>query len=61
MSAFDRMEAKADSMLERANTMTELNEQPVDEAAALVAQYADAGSDASVEDELAKLKSEMGL
>lgn len=61
MSAFDRMEAKADSMLDRANAMTELNEQPVDEAAALEAKYADAGSDASVEDELAKLKSEMGL
>lgn len=61
ISAFDRMEAKADSMLDRSNAMNELNQQPVDEAAALEAKYADAGGDAAVDDELSKLKAEMGL
>lgn len=61
MSAFDRMEAKADAMLDRANAMDELNRQPVDEAAAIEAKYASAGSDAAVEDELARLKKDMGL
>lgn len=60
VSAFDRMEAKADQMLDRANAMHELSQQPVDEAAALEAKYA-AGTDAAVDDELAKLKKEMGL
>lgn len=61
MSAFDRMEAKADAMLDRANAMDELNRQPVDEAAALEAKYANAGTDAAVEGELTRLKQEMGL
>ncbi|WP_302390397.1 PspA/IM30 family protein [Eggerthella sinensis] len=61
MSAFDRMEAKADAMLDRANAMDELNRQPVDEAAALEAKYANAGTDVAVEDELTRLKQEMGL
>lgn len=61
MSAFDRMERKADQMLDQANAMAELNTAPVDEAAALEAKYASAAGDAAVEDELAKLKAEMGL
>lgn len=61
MSAFGRMEAKADAMLDRANAMDELNRQPVDEAAALEAKYANAGTDVAVEDELTRLKQEMGL
>ena len=61
VTAFDRMEAKADQMLDRANAMNELNQQPVDDAAALEAKYAAAGTDAAVDDELAKLKKEMGL
>lgn len=61
MSAFDRMKAKADAMLDRANAMDELNRQPVDEAAALEAKYANAGTDVAVEDELTRLKQEMGL
>ena len=61
VSAFDRKEAKADQMLDRANAMHELSQQPVDEAAALEAKYAAAGTDAAVDDELAKLKKEMGL
>lgn len=61
MSAFDRMERKADAMLDQANAMAELNTAPVDEAAALEAKYASAAGDAAVEDELAKLKAELGL
>ena len=59
--AFNRMEAKADEMLDRANAMSELNQQPVDTVAALEEKYANAGSDAAVDEELAKLKEEMGL
>lgn len=61
MNAFDRMEAKADNMLDRANALNELNQQPVDEVKALEEKYANAGSDAAVEDELSRLKAEMGL
>ena len=61
MSAFDRMEAKADEMLDRSNAMTELNAEPVDSAAELEKKYADAGSTAAVDEELARLKQEMGL
>lgn len=61
MSAFDRMEAKADSMLDKANAMSELNQKPVDEAASLEEKYTNAGSSTSVDDELAKMKAELGL
>ena len=61
MSAFERMERKADQMLDQANAMAELNTAPVDEAAALEAKYASAAGDAAVDDELAKLKAELGL
>lgn len=61
IEAFNRMEAKADRMLDTADAMAELNEEPVDEVAALEAKYADATSDAAVDDELARLKAEMGL
>lgn len=61
MSAFDRMEAKADAMLDRANAEAELNEAPADPVAELEKKYAAAGSNASVDAELAKLKEEMGL
>ena len=61
MSAFERMEQKADQMLDKANAMAELNTAPVDEAAALEAKYAADAGNAAVEDELAKLKAEMGM
>lgn len=61
MSAFERMEKKADQMLDQANAMAELNTEPVDEAAALEAKYASAAGDAAVDDELAKLKEELGI
>ena len=59
--AFNRMEAKADQMLDQANAMNELNQQPVDTVAALEEKYAQAGNAAAVDEELAKLKTEMGL
>ena len=61
MSAFERMERKADAMLDQANAMAELNSAPVDEAAELEKKYASAAGDAAVDAELAKLKAEMGL
>lgn len=59
MRAFERMEEKADRMLDQANAVAELNEEPTDAATALEAKYA--GSSASVDDALEKLKQEMGL
>ncbi len=59
MKAFERMEEKADRMLDQVNSMTELNSESVDEAVSLEAKYAN--SEQSVDEELAKLKKEMGL
>ena len=61
IEAFNRMEAKVDRELDTADAMAELNEKPVDDAAALEAKYADADDDAAVDDALAKLKADMGL
>ena len=61
MAAFERMEAKADQMLDQANAMTELNEKKNDNAESLADKYEKAGSTAEVDDALAKLKEEMGL
>ncbi len=61
MSAFARMEAKADQMLDQANAETELTKSPKDKAAELEAKYEAAGNTAGVDDELARLKKEMGL
>lgn len=59
-SAFERMEDKANRMLDEANAMAELNMEPIDEAKALEAKYASMGN-ASVDEELKKLKEELGL
>ena len=61
MGAFERMEAKADKMLDSANAMVELNKQPVDQVAVLEEKYAESSSSLAVEDELSKLKEELGL
>lgn len=55
-AAFDRMEDKANRMLNEANARAELN---TDSAADLADKYA-AGGSQSVDDELAKLKAELG-
>lgn len=59
LEAFDRMEQKANEMLDRSNAMNELNSQPVDDAKALEEKYK--ATTASVDDELAALKASMGL
>nr|WP_315022523.1 PspA/IM30 family protein [uncultured Aminipila sp.] len=59
MGAFDRMEEKADRMLDEANAMADLNTEPVDEAKTLEEKYSTGESD--VDAELAKLKSELGM
>lgn len=61
MAAFDRMEKKADQMLDRANAMAELNTAPVNEVEELEKKYAAADGNSAVDDELARLKAEMGL
>ncbi len=61
ISAFDRMEAKADAMLDQANAMQELNTAPKNETDELEKKYAAMGVDADVEDDLARLKREMGM
>ncbi|MBQ2237892.1 MAG: PspA/IM30 family protein [Lachnospiraceae bacterium] len=61
MNAFDRMEEKANKMLDAANAMAELNAQPRDEVDDLAAKYDTVGTDSTVDDELAALKAQMGL
>ena len=61
MDAFSRMEAKADAMLDKANAMADLNEPPKDEAASLEEKYQASAASSAVDEELAKLKKEMGL
>ncbi|MDO5154768.1 MAG: PspA/IM30 family protein [Eubacteriales bacterium] len=62
MAAFNRMEAKADAMLDRANAETILNQGSTDpdDISKLSAKY-DAVASPSVEDELAALKSSLGM
>lgn len=60
MSAFQRMEEKADRMLDRETAIAELNATPKDEAAALEEKYSGTGP-AAVDDELARMKAELGL
>lgn len=61
MSAFDRMEQKADKMLDEANAMSELTslsgEESVDD---LMSKYDSGSSDSGVDDELAALKAKLG-
>ncbi|NHM14670.1 PspA/IM30 family protein [Xiamenia xianingshaonis] len=61
MGAFERMEEKADRMLDEANAISQLSSRAADPLAQLEDKYASANQDAGVEDELAKLKREMGL
>lgn len=59
LGAFERMEAKADRMLDEATAMSQLNDAPEDAAATLEQKYRDDQASASVEDELAALKAKM--
>lgn len=60
MGAFSRMEEKAQRALDEANAAKELNEEPIDAAAEAEARYSGVSSSV-VDDELAKLKAEMGV
>jgi len=60
MNAFGRMEDKANKMLDEANAMADLNMKPIDMAKALEEKYATKGT-ASVDEELSKMKTELGL
>lgn len=60
IAAFERMEGKADKMLRETEAKMELNESMQDSGAdALTKKYA--GSNSSVDDELEKMKKELGL
>jgi len=61
LGAFERMEQKADGMLDRANAMSELNQEPIDEAKALEEKYRSANTNASVDAELEEMKKNLGL
>jgi phage shock protein A len=62
LEAFDRMEAKANKMLDEANAMAELNQSASDaNIDNLAAKYEAAPSNAAVDDELAALKAKLGL
>ena len=62
LSAFDRMEAKADKMLDEANAMAELNStSSAEDAIGDLKEKYDSVDSADVEDELASLKAQMGL
>ncbi len=61
MSAFGRMEAKVDKMLDEANAMSELNvSSSTDEAQKLAEKYEDKKNSVEVDDELAALKASLG-
>lgn len=60
IDVFNRMEAKVDKQLDTAKSLAELNEKP-DDVETLEAKYAGIADSAAVDEELAKLKAEMGL
>lgn len=62
VSAFERMEEKADRMLDEANAMAQLNMPKDDDAEVLMSKYDEQPSaDNAVEDELAAMKAKLGL
>ena len=61
MGAFDRMEAKADQMLDQANAMAELNSSQESESIEDLKSKYDTGVASEVDDELAALKAQLGM
>ena len=57
ISAFERMEEKANQALDKANAMAELNKTPSSDLKDLEAKYA---ASSTVDDELAALKASLG-
>ena len=60
IAGFERMEEKAQRMLDEIMAAAELSEKPADSAEELAEKY-EKGNSASVDDELNRLKAEMGL
>lgn len=60
MSAFERMEEKANKMFDEANAMSELNKSAGQSSIDSLANKYDTPSDASIDDELAALKAKLG-
>ena len=58
LSAFDRMEQKAEHMLDKANAMAELNSSPKDDIKDLTSKYS--SNSADVDADLAALKASLG-
>ncbi|GAB2486396.1 PspA/IM30 family protein [Alkalibacterium psychrotolerans] len=61
MGSFERMEEKASRRLDEADAMAELNKEQKDDAQKLEEKYAEQTGSAAVEDELERMKKEMGL
>lgn len=61
MSAFDRMEAKADNILDKANAMAELNASTEENNIENLESKYDTVASPEVDDELAALKAQMGM
>lgn len=61
LSAFDKMEAKADRMLDEANAMAELNKTAEQADLDDLAKKYDTQASPGVEDELAEMKAKLGL
>lgn len=61
MGSFERMEEKASRRLDESDAMSELNKEQKDEAQTLEEKYAEETGSAAVEDELERMKKEMGL
>ena len=59
ISAFERMEAKANAMLDKANAMAELNTPSADSIESLMDKFGSTST--NVDDELAALKESMGM
>lgn len=60
ISAFERMEAKADKMLDAAQAEAELNADAAG-SESLINKYASGGNSVAVDDELAAMKASLGL
>lgn len=62
LSAFDRMEEKANRMMDEANAMASLNTPKEESAEALMGKYDEApAADSAIDDELAAMKAKLGL
>lgn len=61
LSAFDRMEAKANKMIDEANAMAELNQSAAEADVDDLASKYDTVANTAVDDELAALKAQMGI